>query len=128
MGVGWGITVIVCRRRWSGACGSLSWDGSVSYPAQTHLIRRSGQVVQDRPSLVVGWADISQLSTYIGRCPAAWQQCWQQLVRLLVIGRTVQGMARVRSGQAGGADMDTQGAITGADSSPLQSAFDCYRK
>jgi hypothetical protein len=42
------------------------------------LIRRSGQVVQDRPSPVVGWADIPKLSTCVGRRPAAWQQCWQQ--------------------------------------------------
>ena len=26
-----------------------------------HLIRRSGQVVQDRPSPVVGWADIAKV-------------------------------------------------------------------
>jgi hypothetical protein len=42
------------------------------------LIRRSGQVVQDRPSPVVGWADIPGLSMCVGRRPAAWQQCWQQ--------------------------------------------------
>ena len=42
------------------------------------LIRRSGHVVQDRPSPVVGWADIPELSTCVGRRPAAWQQCWQQ--------------------------------------------------
>ena len=117
-----------------------------------HLIRRSGQVVQDRPSPVVGWAHIPELSTCVGRCPAAWQQRWQQSRRngadprpsafqaghmpswrgsceryalspvaaacrwsLLLLSpllstrrrpsgskptRTVQGMARVRSGQA----------------------------
>ena len=113
------------------------------------LIRRSRQVVQDRPSPVVGWADIPELSTCVGRCPAAWQQCWKQSRRngadprpsafqaghipsrratreclrvlptadacrwlLLLLSpllsaavrrtdaRTVQGMARVRSGQA----------------------------
>jgi DNA-binding CsgD family transcriptional regulator len=26
----------------------------------------------------VGWADIPELSTYVGRRPVAWQQCWQQ--------------------------------------------------
>jgi hypothetical protein len=41
------------------------------------LTRRSGQVVQDRPSPVVGCADIPEFA-YVGRCPAAWQQCWQQ--------------------------------------------------
>ena len=47
-------------------------------PSTNLLIRRSGQLVQDRPSPVVGWADIPELSTCVGRCPAAWQQCWQQ--------------------------------------------------
>jgi hypothetical protein len=42
------------------------------------LIRRSGQVVQDRPSPVVGWADIPESSTCVRYRPAAWQQCWQQ--------------------------------------------------
>jgi hypothetical protein len=42
------------------------------------LIRRSGQVVQDRPSPVVGWADIPELSTCVGRRPAAWLQSWLQ--------------------------------------------------
>src|SRR5215471_10528740 len=41
-------------------------------------IRRSGQVVQDRPSLVVGWADIPELSTCVGRRPVAWLQSWLQ--------------------------------------------------
>ena len=38
------------------------------------LIRRSGQVVQDRPLRSVRWADIPQLSTRDRRCPAAWLQ------------------------------------------------------
>jgi hypothetical protein len=38
------------------------------------LIRRSGHVVQDRPSMVVGWADIPELSTCVGCCSAAWLQ------------------------------------------------------
>ena len=42
------------------------------------LIRRSGQIVQDRPSPVVGWADIPGLSTCVGCCPAAWLQSWLQ--------------------------------------------------
>jgi hypothetical protein len=42
------------------------------------LIRRSGQVVQDRPSMVVGWADIPELSTCVGCCSAAWLQSWLQ--------------------------------------------------
>ena len=41
-------------------------------------IRRSGRVVQDRPLRSVRWADIPQLSTQGGCCPAAWQQYWQQ--------------------------------------------------
>ena len=46
-----------------------------------HLIRRSELIVQDRPSWTVRWADIPQLSASDGRCPAAWQQCWQQSLR-----------------------------------------------
>jgi len=42
------------------------------------LIRRSGQVVQARPSMVVGWADIPELSTCVGCCSAAWLQSWLQ--------------------------------------------------
>jgi hypothetical protein len=34
--------------------------------------------VQDRPLRSVRWADIPQLSTRDRRCPAAWQQYWQQ--------------------------------------------------
>ncbi len=117
------------------------------------LIRRSGQVVQDRPSPVVGWAGIPELSIRVGRRPAAWLQPWLQArrngadprpsafqpghitrccmacwhpcalqigeacswllplqsrllstaagrIEVSVTARTVQGMARVRSGQA----------------------------
>jgi hypothetical protein len=39
------------------------------------LMRRSGQALQDRPSRSVRWADIPELSTCVGRRPAAWQQC-----------------------------------------------------
>jgi hypothetical protein len=42
------------------------------------LIRRSGQIVQDSPSLVVRWAVIPQLSAPVSRRPVSWQQCWQQ--------------------------------------------------
>ena len=46
--------------------------------AREHLIRRSGHIVQDRPSPVVGWADIPELSTCVGRRPVAWlQRCLQ---------------------------------------------------
>ena len=45
------------------------------------LIRKSRQAVQDRPSRPVRWADIPELSTCVGRRPAAWQQCWQQSQR-----------------------------------------------
>jgi hypothetical protein len=38
------------------------------------LIRRSGQVVQDRPLRSVCWADIPQLSARDRHCPAAWKQ------------------------------------------------------
>jgi hypothetical protein len=41
-------------------------------------IRRLRQVVQDCLLQSVGWADIPQLSTRDKRCPAAWQQYWQQ--------------------------------------------------
>jgi hypothetical protein len=37
-------------------------------------IRRYRQVVQDRPSLAVCWADIPGLYVSVGRCPVAWQQ------------------------------------------------------
>jgi hypothetical protein len=41
-------------------------------------IRSSGQVVQDRPSLAVRWADFPESSVRVGRCLAAGQQYWQQ--------------------------------------------------
>jgi hypothetical protein len=49
-------------------------------------IRRSGQVVQDRPSLVVGWADIPELSTCVGRRPAAWLQSWDSTITVRMSG------------------------------------------
>ena len=42
------------------------------------LIRRLRQVVQDRLLPSARWADIPQLSIRDRRCPAAWQQYWQQ--------------------------------------------------
>ena len=56
------------------------------------LIRRSGQVVQDRPSPVVRWADVPQLSACVSRCPPPWQQYWQQLQEPETHTRSVQGM------------------------------------
>jgi hypothetical protein len=38
------------------------------------LIRRSGHIVQDHPSLAARWADIPGLSARDRGCPAAWQQ------------------------------------------------------
>jgi hypothetical protein len=43
-----------------------------------HLIRRLRHIVQNRLLRSVRWADIPQLSTRDQRCPAAWQQYWQQ--------------------------------------------------
>jgi hypothetical protein len=42
------------------------------------LIRRSGHIVQDRPSPVMGWVDIPELSTCVGSCSEAWLQSWLQ--------------------------------------------------
>jgi hypothetical protein len=39
-----------------------------------HLIRSSRHIVQDRPLRSVPWADIPELSMYVGCCPAAWLQ------------------------------------------------------
>ena len=77
-------------------------------------IRSFGQVVQDRPSVSALWVDVPDLPTPDKRRLAAWQQCWQQppASRSLPLlspppstlhGQptcTLQGMARVRSGQA----------------------------
>ena len=45
------------------------------------LIRRSGRIVQGRPTWSVRWGDLPQLSMPGRRCPPSWQQCWQQLRR-----------------------------------------------
>jgi len=42
------------------------------------LIRRNRHILQERPLPSMRWADIPQLSTRDQRCPAAWQQYWQQ--------------------------------------------------
>jgi hypothetical protein len=67
-------------RTLSGPSPDLSPARTLAPPSRREdlLIRRSEQVVPDRPSLVVGWDDIPELSTCVGRCSAAWQQCWQQ--------------------------------------------------
>ena len=57
------------------------------------LIRRSGQVVQERPLVVVRWADIPHLSAPVGRCLVAWQQYWQQSAGIW----TVQEPMRISS-------------------------------
>ena len=61
----------------SNACGRTGSNRSATR-SPSLLIRRSGQVVQDRPSPVVGWADIPELSTCVGYCSAAWLQAWLQ--------------------------------------------------
>jgi hypothetical protein len=77
-------------------------------------IRRSGQAVQDRPLWSIGWADIPELSTCAGCRSAAWLQSQRNgadprpsgrppplvLAAHHMAARTLQGMVRVRSGQA----------------------------
>src|ERR1700722_943117 len=53
-------------------CGLSSALGGTRTP--NLLNRRRGQVVQERPSPVVDWADIPGLSTCVGCCSAAWLQ------------------------------------------------------
>jgi len=78
-------------------------------PMRDLLIRRSRHIVQDRPSRAVRWADIPALSARVSRCLPAWQQSrrsWHRSRLSLssgncaVTARTLQGMARVRPGQA----------------------------
>ena len=82
----------------------MSWAWRAPRDSNPNLqIRRSGRIVQDRPLLVVRWADVSHQSAIVSRCPVAWQQYWQQPRARgvdLVTVRALQGMARVRSGQA----------------------------
>jgi hypothetical protein len=89
------------------------------------LIRRRGQIVQDRPSSVVGWADIPELSTCAGRCPAAWLQSWLQL-RLYRSGLCVDpdGHARCPGqldglGAAGAGASDERGAAVRSEGDHL---------
>ncbi len=58
------------------ACGFGGALGGTRTP--NLLIRRLRQVIQDRSSWSMRWADIPQLSTRDQRYPAAWQQYWQQ--------------------------------------------------
>jgi hypothetical protein len=62
-------------RRFCRSIGPTQWTRAYS---GEHLIRRSGQVVQDHPPPVVPWADVPHLSAPVSRCPVAWQQYWQQ--------------------------------------------------
>ena len=63
-------------RRWPLTCGDCGALGGTRTP--NLLIRRSGHIVQNRPVPVMCWADVPGLSARDGRCPAAWQQYWQQ--------------------------------------------------
>jgi len=45
----------------------------IPHPSGDHQIRRSGHIVQDRPSLVIRRTDIPQLSAWDASCPAAWR-------------------------------------------------------
>jgi hypothetical protein len=83
---------------WPLTCGLSSALGGTRTP--NLLIRRSGQAVQDSPPLAVYWIDVPCLSACARRCPACWQQVWQQSPRFLVIGHALQGMACVWPGQA----------------------------
>ncbi len=46
--------------------------------AADDLIRRSGHIVQDHPSLAVCWADVPGSSALVSCYLVAWQQYWQQ--------------------------------------------------
>src|SRR5262249_10268991 len=61
--------------RWAGGTGrSHRIERYVTGLDEGLQIRRSGQVVQDRPPPVVGWAGIPELSTGVGRRSMAWLQ------------------------------------------------------
>jgi hypothetical protein len=83
-------------------CGYIGALGGTRTP--NLLIRRSGQVVQDRPSPVVGWVDIPELSMCVGGRPAAWLQRWLQSwrnaadPRRLVVSRGVRRLRPWRPG------------------------------
>jgi hypothetical protein len=85
------------------------------------LIRRSGQVVQDCPSWTVRWADIPGPSARISRCPAAWQQCWQQLWRNGLDPRPTALGARLLRG-AGPRGQAAPGAAEAAGSGVMATA------
>jgi hypothetical protein len=69
-------------RVWTAAQDSRSAHGLLYFAAvrddRHHQIRRSGEVVQDCSSMVVGWAVIPELSTCVECCSAAWLQSWLQ--------------------------------------------------
>jgi hypothetical protein len=50
--------------------GPPEYGSSVWLPAGDLQIRRSGHIIQDRPSLAVRWADIPDLSLCVSRCLA----------------------------------------------------------
>ncbi len=54
--------------------GSMAGGVAVTAAVSDHLLRRSGQAVQDRPLRSEGWADIPGLSIRGKRCPPSWQQ------------------------------------------------------
>jgi hypothetical protein len=83
------------------------------------LIRSSRHIVQDHSSRSVPWADIPQLSTQDRRCPAAWQQYWQQsrsqqLIQYPMLRSLVRACLTIFNGGSGAAI-----AGEGALSSPL---------
>jgi hypothetical protein len=52
-----------------------SWPGALGGTRTPSLqIRRSGHIVQDRPSWSVSWAEVPRLAVRVSRCPATWQQ------------------------------------------------------
>jgi hypothetical protein len=75
--MGRGITQLVSVVASVRPVGLLGADVAVTVAVSRHLIRRYRQVVQDRPSLAVCWADIPGLYVSVGRCPVAWQQSQQ---------------------------------------------------
>jgi anti-sigma B factor antagonist len=77
------LAIVSCRPSRASAARRAPGRGALGGTRTPNLqIRRSEQVVQDRPSPVVGWADIPELSTCVGRRPAAWLQHWLQSWRI----------------------------------------------
>ena len=70
----------------------------ISVASDFILIRRSRNIVQDRPLLSVCWADIPGLSVGDRRCPAVWQRslCSRYLFPTVRFsGRTYPQLARI---------------------------------